>query len=51
VPNHNQQSDTADNVDPDTVERAVELCEALLRRVGGEMIPAMLPSLAPSEAE
>jgi hypothetical protein len=51
VPNHHRQTDTVEGIEPETVERAIEVCERLIRRVDAELIPAILPSLVAADRE
>jgi hypothetical protein len=46
VPHFHRQSDTAERIEPASVERAVELAEALVQKIDGRLVPALLPSLA-----
>jgi hypothetical protein len=48
IPNFHRQSDTLEQIDPATVERAIEFTEALVRKVDGRLVPKLFPSLAPA---
>ena len=48
VPNFHRQSDTLEQIEPAAVERAIELTEALVRKIDGRLVPALFPSLAPA---
>jgi Peptidase family M28 len=48
IPNFHRQSDTVDQIEPASVERAIELAELLVRRIDDRLIPALLPSFAPA---
>jgi hypothetical protein len=51
IPNFHRQSDTLERIEPESVERAIELAEALVRKIDGRLVPALLPSLTPASEQ
>ena len=51
VPHYHRQSDTADHVEPEAVAAAVDFAQALVEGIDQRVVPAALPSLAPSASE
>jgi len=51
IPNFHRQSDTLEQIEPASVERAIEVVEALVRKIDERLVPALLPSLTPASEE
>ena len=49
IPNFHRQSDDVDRIEPEVVEDVADLTELLVRRIDSDLVPSMLPSLAPVE--
>jgi hypothetical protein len=45
VPDFHGQGDTADKVDPGSIDRTVEIAEALIGEIDSKLVPSQLPSL------
>jgi hypothetical protein len=48
IPHFHRHSDTLEEIEPATVERAVERVEALVRKIDERLVPALFPSLVPA---
>jgi hypothetical protein len=51
IPNFHRHSDTLEEIEPATVERAVERVEALVRKIDERLVPALFPSLVPASEQ
>ncbi len=49
IPNYHHQSDDIDRIEAEVVEDVADLTELLVRRIDSDLVPSMLPSLAPVE--